>query len=85
MEWIYKYERFNQILQETDNGDYSPKHIHEIAKLMSAEIEFKPGFGSYNAEAIIKSFKRVRSKVQFNLILNDIYDYADDNRIWLGI
>ena len=85
MEWIYKYERFNKILQETDNGDYSPKHINEIAKLMAAEIECKPGFGSLNAETIIKSFKRVRSKVQFNLILNDIYDYADENKIWLGI
>jgi hypothetical protein len=77
--WLHKVEVKHLLTEEEDYESIS-KSMNDIADVLSKEECFKD-FESLDA------FKDIPADEYFdyaNCLLDEMYDYADANRIWIG-
>lgn len=60
----------------------NPDNFKEIAQKIYNELENKPSFKDCEA---VSRLPAVESADEFDRIWEEIYDFADENRIWLGL
>jgi len=81
--------RINYILKPIPSGrgssledfDTSADELEEIERVKPLWIE---RFESINSlKSFVPSFKKVKTQTQFNTWLGRVYDFCDDNRIWV--
>ena len=72
--------KFRDLLKDFDT---SADEIEEIKRIKPLWIE---RFESTNSlKSFVPSLKRAKTQAQFNNWLNRVYDFCDDNRIWVEI
>ena len=77
MKWL-KTVKFRDLLSEYNND---ADEIEEIKRIKPIWIE---RFNSIEClESFVESLKKVKTLNQFNNWLNKVYDFCDDNRIWV--
>lgn len=65
----------------TDEEDLTPEQINKKGKTIAAILKNCP---SFDDGEIITNFEGVDDLDEFNSILDDLYDYCDTVRIWVG-
>jgi hypothetical protein len=64
-----------------EDFDTSADELEEIERIKPLWIE---RFESINSlKSFVPSLKKVKTQTQFNNWLNKVYDFCDDNRIWV--
>lgn len=83
MEWRYTADikqHFTE-LDSPDSGQFTRCRDAVAGELMKSR--------DYPADAVLQAIVRELSEAtgmdEFNLRLNDLYDWADDRRAWLGL
>ena len=72
--------KFRDLLEDFDTD---ADEIEEIKRIKPLWIE---RFESTNSlKSFVPSLKRVKTQTQFNNWLNRVYDFCDDNRIWVDV
>lgn len=89
-QWKHKID-IKQYLGEDD----SPEAVRSAAKGVVAElnklrIAFAGAYAEYDLLEMIEGFEFVTEDdtpdvAEFNYILSDLYDWADAERVWLGL
>jgi len=75
MKWLHKFD-VNKIVR---NGD--GENFKEIAKKVYNELKPHECFEQFNLELLLS----VDDVEEFDSIWEELYDYCDRNRIWLGL
>ena len=70
--------KFRDLLEVFDT---SADEIEEIKRIKPLWIERFESIDSL--KSFVPSLKRVKTQAQFNNWLNRVYDFCDDNRIWV--
>jgi hypothetical protein len=82
MRWLFHVD-IKQFLTEDEDYESIKKSMDSIAGVLEKEPCFK-GFKALNRFRKIKSDEDGDFLVIANHLLDKMYDYADDNGIWLG-
>ena len=78
MENWKKTVKFRDLLLDFN---YSANELDEIKRIKPLWVE---RFNSINElRSFVLPLKKVKTKTQFNNWLNHVYDFCDDNRIWV--
>lgn len=83
-EWILKYN-INEIIRNNDQGNNDENDIRHISSLIIKELEGNPGFMCGKGKRLVRNFNTVTNEDDFNELLDELYDYADETGIWLGL
>ena len=73
--WIYEYD-VNRHVKKA-----KPEQFREVAQKIFNELDGKPGFDGFDLTKLLT----VESPQEFDEVWKELYDYADVNRIWLGL
>ena len=84
VQWDLKYN-VNEIIRSNDQGENDEDDIKRIASVVIQELEGKPGFMRGKGKRIVRNFRTVTEEDDFNELLNELDDYADETGIWLGL
>ena len=76
MRWLHKYDVNKFVLNAQ-----SPDQFKEVAKKIHDTLVGKAGFEGFNLGRLLE----VESAEEFDEVWEELYDYADTNRIWLGL
>lgn len=79
-DWKYHYN-----IKQFLNEDQSDAGAQKAGKAISDYLEGKTGFERGDAKIAIKLIKNAQNCGEINRALDLLYDYADENEIWLGI
>ena len=81
-QWFYRVEEFHTILGEADEDD----EVGSVAKTKERLLPLleKPPFLGLRASTLV-AIREATTFHTFNRALDQVYDYADQQRIWLGI
>ena len=80
MKWR-KTVNIRPILDKDEDTDESAVNIsRELAEFLSSQVSDEPGI-----QPIITALNKVRTQRGANKVVERLYDWADDHRIWLGI
>lgn len=77
--WRVKVKGIKILLTEDDSDENATKVGKEVYKILSNSV-YKKYFKNFDR---LEDFNNVFGVDDFNDILNNMYDYCDDNGIWI--
>ncbi len=82
-DWKLRDKEFKGILARHDNAD------DELGSVEGAKAELLPHLRTHEAwsslpSGVIQDVAMAKTFTSFNRAIDKIYDYADENKIWLG-
>jgi len=82
--WRYHCEEFKKILHHNDDED------DEEGSVARTKVELLPFLRSTSCfkrldASVLTSLEKAKTFHTLNRALDRVYDYADENRIWLGL
>jgi len=77
--WIYKDTELRGILEANDDPDNEEESVTNTVKQLIPHLKSKPYWKGFNAQR----FRRAKTFYAFNRILDELFDFADANRIWI--
>ena len=80
-QWFYRFENVNKYVNEAPEDITDPTPVGE--KIFN-ELNNKRPFDDFEGRRILRDIKDAGTLDEFNDALNDLYNFADDERIWLG-
>ena len=81
--WLLKDEELKRILARTDDPDDEATSVANTKRELIPHLKGSPCYAHLSKQVMAK-LERATTFHTFNQALNSVYDYADDNRIWLG-
>lgn len=82
-DWKLRDEELKQILHRNNDPDNETVSVvHTVAELIP-HLKTTPCWARL-PKTILTAMSKVTTFHSFNRILNQLYDFADDNKIWLG-
>ena len=72
--------KFRDLLEDFDTDADEIEEIKRIKPLWIERFE-----STFSLKSFVPSLKRVKTQTQFNNWLNRVYDFCDDNRIWVDV
>jgi hypothetical protein len=81
-DWKYKDTQFKAILHRND-GDDETESVTNTKKELVPYLKGNPIYKNLSP-TILKRLENAKTFYSINNAINSIYDYCDDNKIWLG-
>ena len=83
-DWVLKDEQFKAILSKHDDTENELQSVEDTKAELIPHLRNTPGWRRLPG-GIIQQLKSATTFHTFNRVLNLLYDYADEHRIWLGL
>ena len=80
--WIYTDKELKAILKRNDDPDNEIESVKKTKAELIPHLKTTPCFRNLPS-AVINSLEKSNTFHSFNRALDLVFDYADDNRIWL--
>lgn len=80
--WRLKDEEFKQILSRNDDPDNEDESVRAIISELVPHLRTNPCYSQLPKSAI-KAISKAKTFHTLNRAIAFVYDYADDNKIWL--
>ena len=81
--WKFRDEELKRILLRNNDPDNEEKSVVNTVTELIPHLN-KSGYYDRLNPATLAKLKRAKTFHTFNQALDMLYDYADDNKIWLG-
>jgi hypothetical protein len=81
-DWKYTDKEFKEILHRNNSDDETESVVNAIKEL-APYLKNNPIYKNLSP-TVLKHLENAKTFYTLNGALNDIYDYCDDNKIWLG-
>ena len=81
--WQFEDRKFKWILAQHNNPDNEEESVANTKAKLIPHLKNSSWWAGLNP-LTLKRLKKAKTFHAFNQILAQIYDFADDNKIWLG-
>lgn len=81
--WLHKDEELKKIMARHNDADNETKSVADTKAELIPHLKSNPCYARLPRH-IIGELEKATTFHTFNRALGKIYDYADENRIWLG-
>ena len=84
MNWKYHCDEFREILKRNDDDEDEEGSVENTKKELLPLLRSNSMFARLRP-GVLEALEKSKAFHTFNQALGEVYDYADDNRIWLGL
>ncbi len=81
--WLYTDKEFKRILARNNDPDNETESVVKTKAELLSHITNTTCYENLDHRILVSMSKATTFHI-FNIALNTIYDYADENKIWLG-
>jgi hypothetical protein len=81
--WTLKDEEFKRILYRNNDPEHEAESVANTKKELVPHIHNTPCWRLLD-KSVIQRLESATTFHTINIAINQMYDFADDNKIWLG-
>jgi hypothetical protein len=81
MNWLYEFD-VNKFVREAPEDIVDPKPVAD--KIIAALQGHQP-FSTSEGDGILSDLASAKDRANFNEALDRLYDFANEQRVWLGL
>jgi hypothetical protein len=81
-DWRYKDTKLRGILHRNDDPDNEEVSVVNTVKELVPHLKTEPCYKGLNP-LVIKHLEAAKTFFAINRVISMVYDYADDNKIWI--
>ena len=81
--WRLRDEELKKILHRTDDPDNEERSVAATKAELIPHLKSNPCYHGLS-KLTIRKMEKAKTFHTFNQALDDVYDFADENKIWLG-